>query len=484
MASADELRKQLRAQHLLVEQMKEQVEVAQGPMPTIYKAVAAVAVVLLIGGAFHQAAAATGTRASVGHGGMAAKLPYDAYKVPVVQRRWTTERMLQHFNVDNPSRVTWALGVNSLLALESALADPKVHIIEAHVAYSEKVTARGVVMQPIMSNSTFIPSALTFDVFMEAFVRSATYKGLSLVFHDPRIVESCLRLIDIEDDYGRFHGPMILGAEILPGPIGSLPDIGRIPADPGAQLAEALAGSNPVMAAQLTFLKFDGLAMLDKIQQYVPTSILQVGWGSQGTCADAELAPGGWRRHSARRLLGNLGQQLSQTPGARAVASAVTARPTPVATEPPFDGVWGNGYNMYEKARTYKGQRIISPEMVADLLDTLKQSAFDGDVIVDVPLCLFHNSAPAQQVYKEKFGYTVAVSGHFNPVRHQGLKWLHDMGDKSETFVKLAETQEEPDPASAARSELVWDTPPPPPAPLTVMAGGGGLRPGDVSARP
>ena len=46
----------------------------------------------------------------------------------------------------------------------------------------------------------------------------------------------------VEDDYGRFHGPMILGAEILPGPIGSLPDIGRIPADPGAQLAEALAG--------------------------------------------------------------------------------------------------------------------------------------------------------------------------------------------------------------------------------------------------
>ena len=41
-------------------------------------------------------------------------------------------------------------------------------------------------------------------------------KGLNVVFRDPRVVEPVMSALDVEVDYGRLKGPLILEAEAGP----------------------------------------------------------------------------------------------------------------------------------------------------------------------------------------------------------------------------------------------------------------------------
>ena len=65
-----------------------------GPYGVIWKTVACVSVVLLLGMAFHQAAKSTSGRKAL-HGGMS--LPYSEFDKGESGDRWTAERLCRHF---------------------------------------------------------------------------------------------------------------------------------------------------------------------------------------------------------------------------------------------------------------------------------------------------------------------------------------------------------------------------------------------------
>ena len=85
---------------------------------------------------------------------------------------------------------------------------------------------------PVISKSSYLPvskakGGMTFD---SSILRPRVYypwrqKGLHIRFHDPRIFKAALRMLDMEVDYGRLPGPLLIEAEVLPGPEAVLPEM-------------------------------------------------------------------------------------------------------------------------------------------------------------------------------------------------------------------------------------------------------------------
>ena len=116
--------------------------------------------------------------------------------------------------------------------LWEAVQDPATHVVTVEVAYSvvQKRNLKGLtwVNRPIIQTSSYVtlqPDGMDFDQLLRAFINYGSKKGLHIVFRDPRVVEPVMAALDVEVDYGRLKSPLILEAEILPGPEGYLPEL-------------------------------------------------------------------------------------------------------------------------------------------------------------------------------------------------------------------------------------------------------------------
>mmetsp|Transcript_12357 Transcript_12357/g.40642 ORF Transcript_12357/g.40642 Transcript_12357/m.40642 type:complete len:575 (-) Transcript_12357:665-2389(-) len=296
------LREMLKAQHSLIESLKART----GGGSLVWKMVAGIAVTLLCFMAFVQAAEAGTQRPHVGPAALSHPIEASAgVGNPALHVPWTSERMLGYFGVPTASQVRWATGVNTLTKLYRVLASDEIHMVQADVSYREVEGEDGPVMQPVLDTVSPSESHVTFDHFLEVFIRSDTQKGLSLHFRDPRVVVSCLKVMKLEMEFARLMGPIVVGGEMLTGPFGALPYLGTVPLTEREIMRVQTEGLYKLSAlakeldSRPPAVPFDGVAFIQSIKEYMPTALLSIGWGSKGTCADPAFKP--WEERGTTR---------------------------------------------------------------------------------------------------------------------------------------------------------------------------------------
>lgn len=214
-------------------------------------------------------------------------------------KRWTSERLLRHFGLRRASQLRWSQPVYTLNELYDAVQDPESHVVTVEVAYSvvQKRNLKGMawVNRPIIQTSSYVtlaPDGMDFDTLLRTFINIGSSKGLHVVFRDPRVVEPVMAALDVEVDYGRLKSPLILEAEILPGPEGYLPELACVMQNPAAY-----PGGYPprsVKAAQVaslfdgTMVPFDPVTFVASAFKHVPGAILSLGVASHSTCTNED----------------------------------------------------------------------------------------------------------------------------------------------------------------------------------------------------
>ena len=130
------------------------------------------------------------------------------------------------------SQIAFTDPVRTSDALHDAVRDPDTHVVVAHVSHStvmgRKRTKGGDgltwVDRPILADSSYEALAddgFDFDGFLSRFLASGSNKGLFVSLRDPRVVVPVFKALETAVENGRLVSPIILDAEVLPGPAGT-----------------------------------------------------------------------------------------------------------------------------------------------------------------------------------------------------------------------------------------------------------------------
>ncbi|CAG2107036.1 unnamed protein product [Medioppia subpectinata] len=123
-----------------------------------------------------------------------------------------SSNLVEYFPVNGDGlRLSWAHAANTRSKLTQALRGDEL-MIEADVSLAE--TTRYPV--PIMAHPPLNMSDMTLEDWLVEVVRSNSGKGIKLDFKTTRVVEPAFRVLARHVDY--IKGPIILNADILPGP--------------------------------------------------------------------------------------------------------------------------------------------------------------------------------------------------------------------------------------------------------------------------
>ena len=127
--------------------------------------------------------------------------------------------------------------------LHDAVRDPDTHVVVAHVSHStvmgRKRTKGGDgltwVDRPILADSSYAALSTTTDPisdgFLSRFLASGSNKGLFVSLRDPRVVVPVFKALETAVENGRLVSPIILDAEVLPGPGGHMPQMACVRAN-------------------------------------------------------------------------------------------------------------------------------------------------------------------------------------------------------------------------------------------------------------
>ena len=242
-AMTDDLREAIRAKHRLVEQMKEDVKdgdrdgkgdgSGEPKRSPVRKIVVIVGVVVLF--------------FTMVSGASAAEKATRAMRARYAQRRaledeertvWRSERVLRHFGLRRLSQLRHTDPVLTGDDLYVAVRDPDTHFLVVPVSHTVQIetrpTKRGgaglaYVDVPIVSPSSYEPRSaddgLTFEAFLRAFLGSGSNKGLQISLKDPRVVVPVIKALEDAVTRRALNSPIVLEAEVLPGPRGYLPQM-------------------------------------------------------------------------------------------------------------------------------------------------------------------------------------------------------------------------------------------------------------------
>lgn len=356
----DELRDALRAKHRLVEQMKEDVarpdDRRSARRAPFWQMVTVVAAVLFLSlAAAGGAAAEKATRAS--RAAAAERRALERREV----KRWSSERALRHFGLRRMSQIAFTDPVRTSDALHDAVRDPDTHVVVAHVSHStvmgRKRTKGGDgltwVDRPILADSSYEALAddgFDFDGFLSRFLASGSNKGLLVSLRDPRVVVPVFKALETAVENGRLVSPIILDAEVLPGPGGHMP-----------QMACVRFNST---AYQDQYVWRDGRAALEENDARAPPRSLHVDDWSRLTVATSDgtgdlvpFDPVGFVRSAALRVPGailSLGVATGGVPCAREKISPPRKKNPAAGLAFPFQ----SAYAWHQRQRAMMHQRL------------------------------------------------------------------------------------------------------------------------------
>ena len=301
-----------------------------GPIEFLWPLLFALCFILLVAVAIHGFTDHTSMGHGVGagrRGGPDDPLPYDSLDPGDIGAVWTTARVLRHFRARTAADVRIAWDVADLAALDAALAPVAAKggylgatandIVHVPVAWSKALAGNGGAGAPVVARSTHradgsppAPLHEALDRFWRG-VREhdvvGRERGLMLSFRDPRAVVPGLRLVRELIRRRRLVGPLIVDAEILPGPGGFLPQMasvwdpdppvipdgdanGKDTYEPGGSPFPPVPGSDAAStdrsARTRRTIKFHPTAFVAKTKLIVPGAILSVGFSTHGGCVD------------------------------------------------------------------------------------------------------------------------------------------------------------------------------------------------------
>ena len=356
----DELRDALRAKHRLVEQMKEDVarpdDRRSARRAPFWQMVTVVAAVLFLSlAAAGGAAAEKATRAS--RAAAAERRALERREV----KRWSSERALRHFGLRRMSQIAFTDPVRTSDALHDAVRDPDTHVVVAHVSHStvmgRKRTKGGDgltwVDRPILADSSYEALAddgFDFDGFLSRFLASGSNKGLLVSLRDPRVVVPVFKALETAVENGRLVSPIILDAEVLPGPGGHMP-----------QMACVRFNST---AYQDQYVWRDGRAALEENDARAPPRSLHVDDWSRLTVATSDgvgdlvpFDPVGFVRSAALRVPGailSLGVATGGVPCTREKIAPPRKKTPAAGLAFPFQ----SAYAWHQRQRAMMHQRL------------------------------------------------------------------------------------------------------------------------------
>jgi hypothetical protein len=385
-------------------------------------------------------------------------LPFTKVEIDDGVAQWSTERVCRHFGVETASAVTFAFRVDSMKMLREVMTIERVDVVVVDVAYSEVTVASSIGNRkigrakigkdktyavPVVQRSAYKQSEFTFDEFLNEFVRKNTRKGLMVNFRDPRAVVPTLGLLSEELKYERIKGPLIVHAEILPGPGGYRPQMGSVLKISPLELnmREADVRDPPIPSAKIEYKKnaetgmiekqgddrYDNLlvpfhpsAFVDKVRTFVPGAILSIAWSAHGGCVDKE----------------NIGASRTDLDGLDAIDEDLSRLSGGLKKIDLSAALYD--YNINEKALSYEPMRGLTDDMVNDAFELLK--TWKGDVIFNVPACIIGGDIrarfdgtepPHKRLVRKKLGYSVMINGVVdknlqNVLKNREFKWSLD----------------------------------------------------------
>ena len=152
--------------------------------------------------------------------------------------KWRSERVLRHFGLRRMSQVRFTEEIYTGDDLFVAVRDPETHFLVVPVSHTVQIVTtktkgngNGIKYEdvPVVSESSYRPmdasDGLTFDAFLKRFIASGSNKGLQLSLKDPRIVVPVIKALEELVASRSLQSPIVLDAEVLPGPQGFLPQM-------------------------------------------------------------------------------------------------------------------------------------------------------------------------------------------------------------------------------------------------------------------
>lgn len=380
----------------------------------------------------------------------------------------------------------------------------QINVIQTEIVYSqmedtgkhltEKVKRKkNVYAVPVISHSPYHRSTFTFDSFLEIFIRGqkeqdGREQGLMLSFKDPRAVIPCLKLLQNEIRYGRFLGPLIIDAEVLPGPGGFLPAMASVfkiaPSElPGTDLEDPpIAGDlmeSMRQERERRTVPFHPTAFVNKVKTYVPGAILSVGWSAHGGCVDqldAESvradytawyngqpipsvvaaqaqadaaaqteAAGGKKRRSLLTLKDYIPKKKQKVDPMLEMTDITESYDAHPSFEKGLSKIDLSEehfpYDINQAACNYQMSQVYTQPMMADAYWLMRNSTWKGDVIFNVKACILASDKTSPPPYKrllqQKLGYTVMIHGTADEALSAYLKVkdLKNNPEPSTTFI-------------------------------------------------
>ena len=154
------------------------------------------------------------------------------------RQMWRSERVLRHFGLRRLSQLRHTDPVLTGDDLYVAVRDPDTHFLVVPVSHTVQIETRATkrggnglayVDVPIVSPSSYEPRSatdgLTFEAFLRAFLASGSNKGLQVSLKDPRVVVPVIKALEDAVTRRLLNSPIVLEAEVLPGPRGYLPQM-------------------------------------------------------------------------------------------------------------------------------------------------------------------------------------------------------------------------------------------------------------------
>ena len=248
----DDLREAIRAKHRLVEQMKEDVKEGDrdgkgdgsgSPKRSpLWKIAVIVGMIVLFFTILSGASAAEkATRA------MRARYAQRRALENEERTKWRSERILRHFGLRRLSQLQHTEPVLTGDDLYIAVRDPDTHFLVVPVSHTVQIETRSTkhggaglayVDVPVVSPSSYEPmrenDGLDFETFLRSFLASGSNKGLQVSLRDPRVVVPVIKLLEDAVTRRVLNSPIVLEAEVLPGPNGYLPQMACVFANASA----------------------------------------------------------------------------------------------------------------------------------------------------------------------------------------------------------------------------------------------------------
>jgi len=220
--------------------------------------------------------------------------------------RWTAKAIASHFSIPSLAQLRWSFPITSRDELVHALLS-EAHVLQFPVAHAPPERPDTGAVVSWNSFDWEKGRDLTVQEVLEALVAAESKQGVMLLFQDPRVVRRALSPLQVYQQYSKMTGPVLIFAELVPGPGKIHPTMAKIsvPQYVSESFKQAVPElqqdgfhPHPALNEKPSFVPFSANDFLDECQEMLPGAFLVAAWSHSAPCPKNYMPP-----HAKRRLL-------------------------------------------------------------------------------------------------------------------------------------------------------------------------------------